>query len=94
MQFPWMEAGPSPGPQAEGRVCVSPRVLLAEGQALGCTQVQAAQGTKCSHSAWEGALPQMAAHEKEVSIAPLLCLRQPCCSRGMITELDSTQEGI
>lgn len=51
------------------------------------------RGTKCSLSAWEGALPQMASDEK-VSIAPLLCLRQPCCSRGMITELDSSQEGI
>lgn len=31
---------------------------------------------------------------KEISVAPLLCLRQPCCSRGMIAELDSSREGI
>ena len=32
--------------------------------------------------------------EKTIRVALLLCLRQPCCSRGMITELDSRQEGI
>lgn len=43
MQFPWMEVDLSPGPGAEGRVCVSPGVLLAEGQALGCPQLCAAK---------------------------------------------------
>lgn len=85
MQFPWMEIGPSPGPQAEGHVCVplcAP--TSAERQALGCAQVCVAEGTNCSLSDWEGALPQMASDEKKSALPHCSAWDNPVAQEGWL----------
>lgn len=50
--------------------------------------------TNFSLSDWKVLCPKWHQIKKQIGIALSLCLRQRCCLRGMVTELDNSQEGI